>query len=262
MLKILSRGAPQGTVSAIGVALAAVAIAAGAPVRAAQTVYSTGFESPAYSAGPLAGQNGWFGAANAFVQTSTVESGSQAVSVAPGAAGQYVTFQPVSYNSVGNPNQLVTISTDFEFSPGPNVDWEALAAEGNGGFITQLLVTSSGQVCGFNPCNGPILTPDKWYNLSMTLNYKTGVVEDFVNGVEFSSGPFSNIPAHSTNLDLIGIGINGAAAGSTAGASWDNISVVSAAVPEPATWALTIVGLAMLGLAVRRRATTLAAIGA
>jgi hypothetical protein len=232
----------------IGVALTAVAIAASAPAHAA-AVYSTGFESPGYTTGQLAGQNGWFSATNAYVQSSTVESGSQAASVDSTSTGQHVTAQSVSYDSAGNPDQLVTISTDFQFTGSANTIWEALTAFGNGGFITQILVNGvTGQVCGFNPCSGPILTQNTWYDISMQLDYATDIVTDFINGVAFSSGAFDDVPALSTTLSAIGFGINNSIAGGAGTASWDNISVVGSEVPEPASWAIMLAGLAFLRL--------------
>jgi hypothetical protein len=199
--------------------------------------------------GQLAGQNGWFNATNAYVQTSNVESGSQAVSVNAGTS-QVVTYQPMSYNSVANPYQLITISTDFMLTLGLNVTWEALTAFGDGGFINQIVVNgTTGQVCGANPCGGPILTPGTWYNLSMQLDYSTHTMTDFVNGVAFSSAPFDDVPALSNTLSAIGIGINNGSSGGTSTASWDNISVVSSAVPEPASWTIMLAGFAFLGFA-------------
>jgi hypothetical protein len=241
---------------AIGFALTAVAIAAGSPVLA-DTVYSTGFEPPAYAPGQLAGQNNWFGASNAVVQTSTVKSGQQAVTFNP-TAGQNITATPVSYNSAGKPDKLVNVSTDFLYSGASDAVWEALATFGNGGFINQIVVIGgTGQVCGLNPCGGPILTPGTWYNIAMQLDYSTSIVTDFVNGLAFSSGAFDDIPALSTTLDFVALGTNttyGPLGDATA--SWDNLSVT--AVPEPATWAMLLSGFVMLGLAVRRKAAALA----
>ncbi len=237
--------------SMIGAALAVVAIAAGAPARA-ETVFSTGFEPPGYATGQLAGQNGWVSDPNAFVQNSTVESGLQAVSVSADTTGQHVTSQAVSYNSVGNPNQLVTISTGFELSAvGSPLYWEALTTSGNTGFISQFLVNGeTGQACGYNPCNGPILAPGTWYDLSMLLNYSTGTATDFVDGVAFSSGSFYLSP---TTLGSVGLGINDAYGLGDATASWDNISV-SSSVPEPSTWAMMLAGFGFLGLTGWRKA--------
>ena len=238
--------------SMIGAALAVVAIAAGAPARA-ETVFSTGFEPPGYATGQLAGQNGWFNDTNAFVQNSTVESGLQAVSVSDNTTGQYVTYHAVSYNSVGNPDKLVTISTGFELSAvGSPIYWEALVAIDNSPrFITQFLVNGeTGQACGYNPCNGPILAPGTWYDLSMLLNYSTGTATDFVDGVAFSSGSFYLSP---TTLGYVGLGINDAYGLGDATASWDNISV-SSSVPEPSTWAMMLAGFGFLGLTGWRKA--------
>ncbi|HEX4183156.1 MAG TPA: PEPxxWA-CTERM sorting domain-containing protein, partial [Caulobacteraceae bacterium] len=169
--------------------------------------------------------------------------------------GQDVTFHGVTYNSAGNPDQLVTISTDFLVTPASGaIDWEALTAGGNGGFITQIIVTGKGQVCAFNPCSGPILTANTWYNLSMQLDYATDTVKDFVNGMEFSSGSFDDVPALSTTLSSIGIGVNdNFIDGTTHTASWDNILVTSSAVPEPAAWAVMLIGFGMIGGLARRR---------
>jgi hypothetical protein len=246
----------SNNLGAIGFALTAVAMVAGSPVLA-NTVYSTGFEPSQYATGQLAGQNGWFGSSNAVVQTSTVKSGQQAVTFNP-TPGQNITATGVSYNSAGNPDKIVNISTDFLYSGASDAVWETLAAFGNGGFINQILVIGgSGQVCGLNPCGGPFLTPNTWYNISMQLDYSTSIVTDFVNGVAFSSGAFDDIPALSTTLSAIAIGTNttyGPLGDATA--SWDNISISS--VPEPATWTMLLSGFAMLGLAMRRKSATLA----
>ncbi len=244
-------GATQVKVRVIGVALTAVAIAAGAPVHAA-TLYSTGFEPPDYTTGQLDGQNGWFNDPNAFVQTSTVESGTQAVSVIANTTGQHLVGQAVRYDSAGNSDQILTISTGFQLTLGTDVFWEALYASGVGGFISQVLVNgSTGQVCGPDPCDGPILTPGTWYDLSMQLDYSTDTVTDFVNGVEFNSGSFDS-PV--TTLNAVAFGMNSAATADGSTASWDNISVVSPSVPEPATWTIMLSGLAFLGVTGWRKA--------
>ena len=53
----------------------------------AATVYSTGFESPTYTAGAVAGQDGWsqdIGATSSItVQSATVKTGTQAVQFNP-----------------------------------------------------------------------------------------------------------------------------------------------------------------------------------
>jgi hypothetical protein len=60
----------------IGVTLSAVATGA-----QAATIFSTGFEPPDFTTGPLAGQQGWsaIGGAGGTVETGTVFAGVQAV---------------------------------------------------------------------------------------------------------------------------------------------------------------------------------------
>src|SRR5271157_5023526 len=60
------------------------------PAAWAGTLYSTGFENPPFTLGPLAGQDGWqvFGNANVLVENTIVQSGMQAVSVDGSVVGQ------------------------------------------------------------------------------------------------------------------------------------------------------------------------------
>src|SRR6266850_349247 len=76
----------------IGIISALVFVGMGglpAPVNAT-VLYATGFESPTFVTGPIAGQDGWgvFGpSAASQVQTGFVASGTQALGVLPALAG-------------------------------------------------------------------------------------------------------------------------------------------------------------------------------
>jgi hypothetical protein len=72
----------------------------------AQALFSTGFEAPSYTLGNLSGQGGWFmynlsNAANAQVENTTVNSGSQAVSVTAAPSTVAMPLQTVTFSASG-----------------------------------------------------------------------------------------------------------------------------------------------------------------
>ncbi|MBT2188702.1 PEP-CTERM sorting domain-containing protein [Sphingobium sp. H33] len=91
---------------------------------------------------------------------------------------------------------------------------------------------------------------DSWYSLSFAINgsnvdYKVGNLSASVDAYGATS---------LVNVMLQGHNTQGVASYDI---YWDNLST-PAAVPEPATWALMIGGLALVGASMRRRKTTVA----
>ena len=100
-----------------------------------------GFEPPAYSVGQLAGQDGWFNLTFPMVENSMAFSGTQAGEFVAdtdtnGGRGQSFAFQNISYNAVGNPEQLVTVQDDFFVST------QATQRGGRHSVSTRILVSS------------------------------------------------------------------------------------------------------------------------
>lgn len=220
----------------------------------ASVVFQTGFEpspteTPGYDLGELAGQNGWFGASGVTVENSTVFSGSQAVSYsATGLSGPNIIGHPLTYNSVANPDQIVTIDMKFEESAtGERSVWDAVDVYGNPGFtfIAQIVVGTLGNASAGFGTLVPV-TRGTWNDYQLTLNFATGVVSASVNSQSLGSGTFT-----ATSLYTVDLGIN-SSPGSDTG-FWDQVSVTeTAATPEPGSAGLL---LAAIGLMVARKSS-------
>jgi hypothetical protein len=225
-------------------ALAAIIFVA-PPQAHATGIFSTGFEPATYSPGPLLDQDGWYGSTNMAVQTGTVNAGTQAVAITASAAGADGSYHSLAYDSVGNPENIVTVSIDIRLNSvtDPNVVWEGLGLLGNAGFVTQTLVYGgTGTACAVS-CSGVPLDPNTWNTLSLQLDFSTHTVSHFLNGVLFSSDSFAT---NSTSLSSVAIGINNAGGTSPSTAYFDSLSVVSS-VAEPPSLALLGGALLLLG---------------
>jgi hypothetical protein len=225
--------------SAVLAAMAAAIFFATAQAHATD-IFSTGFEPAAYSPGALLGQNGWAGLANSTVQTGTVNAGTQAVAITGNATGTVLSRHSIAYDSVGYPENIVTINIDILMDnvADPDVRWEGLGLLGNAGFIAQTVIYQ-GEACAVS-CSGVPFNPNTWNNLSLQLDFSTHMVSSFANGVRFSFDPFYS---GSTSLSTVAFGVNAGNGSGTSTAYFDNLSVVSS-VAEPPSFAL--VGGALL----------------
>ena len=189
-------------------------------------LFQTGFEatdSPPYSLGQLAGQNGWAGSLG-VVQNGTVFGGTQAVQFnAALASGQTL----VSH-SLSDPQPETEVVYEIEFQQSANGSpsfWDAVVAVGNAGFLGQLVVTQTGNVILGNATTSTGSLPVSrgvWNDFQLVVNYSAQTITGYVNGSLVGSLPFSN---SSTTVSAVGFGINfgpGADSG-----FFDNLSVVS-----------------------------------
>lgn len=208
----------------------------------AGVVLSTGFESPTYTTGALAGQAGWSGSGGA-VETSTVFAGTQAVAYdATGVSGQHINYLAVPSSGQGS---LVQVAVEFYFSASSiNVTWEALALFGENGFLAQLPILNGTAELGVanGTVGGVAVSPGAWHNYTMDLNFATGTESAFVDGSLIGSGAFAN---SATSLTRVGFGINSAGGLATSQGYADNLAI--AAVPEPSS--LALLGSALVALA-------------
>jgi hypothetical protein len=219
----------------IGVTLSAVATGA-----QAATIFSTGFEPPDFTTGPLAGQQGWTGVGGT-VETGTVFAGVQAVGF--DTTGVSTQRNAVSVPTAGQ-GSLVQVSDEFFISAvNGSAVWDPLLIDGNAGFVGQLEIIDGVAVLGLADSSvGSVpVSIGAWHNYTMDFNFATGIQSAFVDGVLIGTGPLATA---STDVDALGMGIN-EASGSTAQGFADNLSLTS--VPEPSTWAMMLAGFAGLG---------------
>ncbi len=235
-------------------AASAAVLSLAAPTQAA-ILYSTGFEAPAFTTGPIAGQAGW-GVYSAdsepgavTVENSFVFDGAQAVETTgvSSQTGGYYGYGPIT------PTVPITVSAEIYVTDG---SWQ-FAVLGPG------LVRYAG---GVNFVAGGDITPisagasatgtfsaDTWHDLSLTLNYQAQTYGVSLDGSVLASDvAFCGGNASCTGDDVPKFGdVFFDAFNSGGGAGYiDDVTVSSA--PEPFAWTLMLVGTGMLGAALRQ----------
>jgi hypothetical protein len=243
----------------------------------ATTIFQTGFEPSTYTAGTLAGQDGWLNtigtpSTNITVQSSTVSTGTQAVQfVGSGTSAFLRDVHPVIYDTkTPGADGIVTFSEDARLSAVPGggtaSGWDLLIVfEGQAvGNTTcpcpalawlsinpstgHLTVNEIGEVSPFD--TGVVFARGVWNRLELDLNFGTDTLSALYNGtlvasnISFPTTPFGNTVRAGFETTT-----NNAAA-NTDTAFFDNF--VASTVPEPA--AASLVALAFVFFAMRRRA--------
>ncbi len=220
------------------------------------TIYQTGFEPPTFSPGTLNGQGGWAAigsTSSTVVETSMVESGTQAVEVLPSAssgdggllsapfgtalAGQIVDFSiDADFSATGTPSFWTALDTVYNGSPG-NIDFN---------------IDPSGQmhvfVEGTDHPTGVDITRGVWNQYMLQVNFINDTVSAFYNGAPVLSG--AAFSPTGTTLDFVAFYSQTGATSDEA--FFDNLSV--ATVPEPDTFALLLgAGVLLFGSGVKAR---------
>lgn len=242
---------------------ASAAVLLAASSAEATVIYQTGFEAPEYSTGALAGQNGWhvFGTGAAVtVDSAAPISGGQSAKV----TGSLVAGQTGPWHTDPSAIPQVTLSADILLTSSSSQRAWQFAALGPGliGFSGGVNFSSGGGIFAITASSTPgaigTYTRDTAHRIDLLLDYASqsyGVRFDgatLATGLAFCGGNFSCpgtvLPSYNNLLfDTFGVGGNDVG-------YLDNVLVQStAAVPEPTTWAMTLMGLGGLGALLRRR---------
>ncbi len=255
----------------LSVALLAAAGIAAAVSGAAQAAvpYSTDFEQPAFTPGPVAGQSGWNVFSNsgqpnaAQITTAAAKSGTQSLGVdatVTAQTGPWYDFGAVTSGSLVMSGDIMTPSS------AAGVEWQfATLGPGLAGFAggidwsgtTIFAITSGFPVIG-------TFSSDVWHHVDIISNLTSQTFRVVVDGVGLGSyafcgdnGPCAGSPIstlQTATFDTFG----GASPTAPSVSYLDNFSVAAGA-PEPAAWLLMLGGFGLAGAALRRRAAVTAA---
>jgi hypothetical protein len=225
--------------SGLAMGLAAMALLMGSGVVRAGIIYQTGFESPTYSVGTLAGQDGWTDTSGAAqIETSTVNSGSQAMS-ADISPSDFIDHS-LAYDSTTNPAATVKLQIAFQVQGNTQNQAEGLSVFGDGGFIAQIYALNGDFHLGTATAAGILpVGLGEWYSLEMDLDFQTQSVTAYVDGTFLATLAMGSPTTSLTVLDLGGS--SGGFSGETV--FYDDFSAtVATAAPEPSSLALIAIG--------------------
>jgi len=207
----------------------AAVLGANAAQAGSIAVTNSGFETPVVSGAVPGSFTGWQAGSNAGVMNNdagdfTAPGGSQ---VGYAGNGYGILFQDVGAVTTGG---TYTLSLDVGAAPGSLFsDYRLLLGVwGPGGHD---LATATIFAAAYNPVT---ISPGSWASVSLT-GVATGLSGDLVIFLE--------------NSNAIGFGTQ---------AGFDNVGL-STPAPEPASWALMVLGFGGMGLALRGRRRTAAA---
>jgi PEP-CTERM motif len=247
------------------------------PAAHAGTIYSTGFESPAFTIGPIAGQDGWnvFGPGNPFVSGLFSNTGSQSVFVDGNEAAQ---SGPYHMDATTGP--IVDLSANLAiFSASTQTEWQFGALDPTmtqflGGVVvfpddTFEALTAGFPVIGSFP-RATAFDSTAWHSIDLLFNLSLQTYSIAFDGVALASDlPFcgDNAGCGGANVASYGAGIFDSDGISSPGVGssgsipndsgyLDNFQVAQLAAgtaPEPSTMLLLGLGLAGAAIKLRRR---------
>ena len=229
-------------------------------VKADTTLYSTSFESPTFSTGALAGQNGWnvYGTGTTSVVNSFAYSGSQSVFVNNNAT------QSGPYYALSSTGPLIQESAEIAiFASTTQSGWQ-LGATGPGliGYLGGIdinaktnairAITQGQPIIGVFP-RATTFDSTAWHNVTLFFNLNTQTYSISLDGVTLDS----NVPFCGTNsggctgatVTTYGDGIfdTFGATGANDSGYLDNYSVTLVnSAPEPASIGLLLMGAGLI----------------
>lgn len=242
--------------------IGALALAVPSSNASASSLFSEDFES--YAAGSdLLGQGGWFGSggpmlvgAGGPLPTRILDGLAAAASatqhfaahtVAAPAAGLVTVMEFDALAATGSANSWAGLSSDASGSLNAAVIWDL-----NGGHW-QLEIRQPGlPALAFSTALGPNVPTHLRIYFDRSANevwgsYLLGAIPNATTRFAFSPSSFDQLDTVNISFDYRG----------TKGIQLDNLSV--SAVPEPETCAMLLAGLALVGIAARRRERATAA---
>jgi hypothetical protein len=240
-----------------------------APARADTVLYSTGFESPAFTAGNVSGQDGWstYQTPDASqVEAGVAKTGSQAVDVLPALA---TSNQTGPYHTNAVTGALVDLSADIYLaSSSTETSWQfAGLGPGLAGYLggidisrntgTITLITAGAQTVG-------TFSRDSWQHVDLLFDIPAQTYDLSINNTLLAS----NVPFCGSNGLCTGAVLNTYADGffdTFAGVTnendigyMDNFTVTLVTTPEPSTAGLMLGGILLAGLGLNLRTRRLA----
>lgn len=254
-------------------ALLAVLVATLGVVSTARAgvLYTTGFEAPAMTPGPLApaegflGQDNWtiFGDTNmtrynvvtGTVGAGTVKAGTQALRMDAGAS-TVEALQPLNIDPVALGYSAVSLSYDMKLSVAatPSFRWGARFYDNVGNLLTFGMTFGADGLIRVDNGFGPVITSTPvtrgvWQNVQIILNYSTATWDAYLDGNLVQGGNSFDTTNGLADFDLYH------AHGTTGATDFmlvDNFTVTATAVPEPAGWGM-VLPVAVLAGSRRRR---------
>lgn len=233
-----------------GAVVGALVLVSMPAVAVAFTVYRCDFETyEGYTTGGLNGQNGWVADAGTAVQAGQASSGSQGIQMVPQGnyTGQFITM---ALRSLADPTAeypLVTVTQDVLLTAQGEAAWQIVAM---GGFLptNRVEFTRAGDIIINGTDTGHDWLAGQWEPLAMVMNFGDNTTDVFYGGTRIADdAAFMFTGAGLTSLvlatdDYVDAGSTG---------YYDNLLITATEVPEPATVALLLAGLA--GVVSRRR---------
>jgi hypothetical protein len=245
------------------VALLAIVVTVAPALRADTVLYSTSFENPPFTPGPIAGQDGWgvFGPGISTVENTFAKSGSQGVFVDGGTASQSGPFHADSA-----PGPLIDLSADIAiFTSSTQTEWQ-FAARGPGlvGFIGGIDVLPNNQIEAITPGFTVVGTFPRatafdgtaWHHIDLLLDMATQTYNLSLDGTLLGSNLAfcgSNAGCSGAVVPTYGDGFFDSFGTGNDSGYMDNYRVANATpVPEPTSLSMIAAGL-VFGLGRFRR---------
>lgn len=235
------------------------------PTWADTVIYSTSFESPTFTTGPIAGQDGWsvYGPSSPSVESFFADTGSQAVFVDGGTASQ-----SGPYHTDVSTGPLIDLSADIAiFTSSTQTEWQ-FGALGPGlvGYLGGVDILPNGTIAAISAGSSDIGTFTRatafdsaaWHNINLLFNLSTQTYDISLDGTLLASDvPFcgSNGSCTGATLSTYANGFFDSFGTGNDSGYLDNYSVTQiTGTPEPST-TIPIVSIlvAGVGLQFRRR---------
>jgi len=227
----------------------------------ADVLYTTGFESPTFTTGPVSGQNGWsvFGTSSAVqVEDFFAESGSQAVDVIPSLASG----QTGPYYGLSTTAPEIELSADIYLaSSSAQSAWQfAALGPGLNDFIGGINISNTGAITVQStsaPAAGTF-TYNAWQSLDFVFDFTTQTYSFSLDGSLIGSSiPFCGSDSGCTGANIPSFGdvlFDVFPAGGANDIGYmDNVTISSVSTPEPGSLLLlaTCAAAALIALRVR-----------